>query len=78
MDGSNWHHLADQPVSIDPTKPQQLRVRAVGDLIEVYVNDDEQPTLTVRDDDYPVGSVGVRVVNTNALFGELSVVPIRQ
>jgi GH43 family beta-xylosidase len=73
MDGSEWHHLADAKVGIDQAKAQQLSVRAVGEQIEVFVNGADQPAISLRDGDYPKGAVGVRVVDTRALFESLSV-----
>jgi GH43 family beta-xylosidase len=75
-DGRNWHHLVDTKVEIDVAKPQQLRVRGVGDRIEVFVNGSDAPAISTRDGDYASGSVGPRVVNTHAVFHDLSVTPI--
>ena len=65
-------------MAFDASKQQQLRVRAEGDLIEVFVGDAAKPALSFRDGTYPRGSVGVRVVNTHALFHELTITPLAE
>ncbi|MEO2013721.1 MAG: family 43 glycosylhydrolase [Fuerstiella sp.] len=70
-DGNQWTELARTPTTIDPEKPQRLRVRMVGDRIVVSHNDTEK--LRVRDKTYATGAVGLRVVNTHAVFKDLVV-----
>lgn len=77
MDGQNWQHLADAAAKIDRDQPQTLRVRAVGEQIEVFANDSAEPLIVHRDSDYSSGAIGVRVVDTHALFRSLDVRPIK-
>lgn len=73
MDGQSWHHLADAEVDIDidVDQPQTLRVRAVGDKMEVFVNGQPVPSISVRDSQFARGSVGIRVVDTHVQFHRL-------
>lgn len=75
MDGANWHHLADQKVEFDSDVTQRLTVKAVDDRIDIFVNDNREPSLTTFDNDYTHGSVGIRVVDTHAVFHNLVVTP---
>ena len=47
-----------------------------GDRILIGSYDEHLYALSVRDGDYSRGSVGIRVVNTQALFHSLSVAPL--
>ncbi|QDV24880.1 sulfatase-like hydrolase/transferase [Aureliella helgolandensis] len=77
-DGVRWHHLADAPVEIDWTQDQQLRIRALKNRIEIFVNGATEPSLSVNDGTYPTGTVGIRVVDTHAIFKSLQVLPRNQ
>lgn len=70
-DGTRWQELARQPTAIDVREPQQLRVQFVGDRIEVWHN--ELRCLDHRDATWTTGRVGLRVVDTDAVFSELHV-----
>lgn len=70
-DGSRWQELARAPAAIDPGRPQQLGVRMVGDAIEVL--HDGRVAVSHRDAAYPTGSLGLRVVDTDASFRRLRV-----
>ncbi|MCA9138182.1 MAG: family 43 glycosylhydrolase [Planctomycetales bacterium] len=70
-DGSNWKELGRKNVSIKTTSPQHLRVQVVGDSITVTHNGKQ--ALTFRDATYSTGSVGLRVVNTDAVFSDLQI-----
>lgn len=68
MDGQGWTELARAEVEIDAEQPQRLGVSCEGDRIRVM----HQGTLIteVRDDTYLRGMVGLRVVDTHAVFSD--------
>jgi len=71
-DGRAWTLLAEAALDLDAAGAHGIEVRAVGDHIEVTCG---SAGLDVHDGDYPHGSVGLRVVDTHAVFTGLSVVP---
>ncbi len=71
-DGRSWILLAETPLQVDPAGEQRIDVRALGDHIAVRCG---PAGLDAHDGDYPHGSVGLRVVDTHAVFTGLSVVP---
>jgi len=71
-DGRAWTLLAETPLHVDVSAEQRIDVRALGDHIAVTCG---PAGLDVHDGDYPHGSVGLRVVDTHAVFTGLSVVP---
>lgn len=73
-DGSRWRELARAPAAIDPGRPQRLGVRMVGDAIEV--RHDGRVVVSHRDTAFPTGSVGLRVVDTDASFRNLRLRPL--
>lgn len=70
-DGSNWTEIARSAVTIDLTQLQRLRVTAVNDQLAVYHND--RLAITVTDNTWTLGTVGLRVVDTHARFSSLHV-----
>ncbi|KAA5545414.1 sulfatase-like hydrolase/transferase [Roseiconus nitratireducens] len=65
-DGAGWKELARAKTELRPAEPQRLTVRMQGDRIEVKHNGDQK--LEFRDKTYAAGSIGLRVVNTDAVF----------
>ncbi|MCA9034595.1 MAG: glycoside hydrolase family 43 protein [Planctomycetaceae bacterium] len=70
MDGRQWKELIRKPVSIDVSKEQRLSVTVVGDEISVKVNG--IAVLSQTDSAYASGTVGLRVVNTTAVFSKFN------
>ena len=70
-DGSTWTELARAKTNIDTDVPQQLTVQVQGDQITVW-HDGEQ-RIYHQDATYGQGSVGLRVVNTDAEFSNVVV-----
>lgn len=73
MDGSRWTELARAPVSFRVGQELTLGVIARGPEIKVTL--DGHPVLTARDETYSRGTVGVRVVDTHAVFRGLRIGP---
>ncbi len=69
MDGSNWTELARSGADIDPAAPQRLAVEVRGSRIEV--SHQGRVTLKAEDATYPTGRIGLRVVDTHAVFRDL-------
>jgi hypothetical protein len=69
----NWTQLASVPMAVTRGTTCHLRVEAIGSSIKVYADDMSTPKISVTDPSYRSGADGVRVFNTAAGFGEISV-----
>ncbi|QDT04004.1 Extracellular exo-alpha-(1-_5)-L-arabinofuranosidase precursor [Rubripirellula lacrimiformis] len=69
--GTSWTEIARARSPIDVAKHQNLRVQMIGDQITVAHNG--RHCLSVTDDTYASGTVGLRVVNTHAVFSDLKI-----
>lgn len=76
MNGLGWRELGTAPVYLEAGAVLRLTVTTDGDQLTVHVGGDPQPALTVRDDAFERGSVGMRVVDTHAVFRTLTVTPL--
>lgn len=74
-DGRSSTELGSIAVTAPPSDCV-LVVEAVGTGLTVHLGHAPQTRLEVRDDRYPRGSVGLRVVGTHAVFDSFSVEPI--
>lgn len=72
-DGKNWQELGRADWEIDATKPQLLEVIRRDNQIEVRCNG--RLALERQDNTYQSGQIGLRVVNSDAVFTELKVRP---
>lgn len=79
MDGTCWREIAraDAPVGEDRTLPHEhaLRVRAEGAHLRISV--DGRRVIDTKDSTYRIGSVGMRVVDTDAIFRDLRIQTVR-
>lgn len=73
-DGETWNELARQQHTINATKKQRLAVTCKGDQFTVSLNGN--PMISVRDTTYDRGTIGMRVVNTHAVFSDLECSPL--
>ncbi|MCC9598946.1 sulfatase-like hydrolase/transferase [Stieleria sp. JC731] len=71
MDGSSWKELKRATTEIDPANQQELTVRMNGTQIDVLHNGTEK--ISHADKTYKTGTVGLRVVNTEAVFSDFAV-----
>jgi GH43 family beta-xylosidase len=69
-DGKSWTELARAPAKIDPAKPQRLQVTCQGPAITIQHNG--HPAISFSDSTYTRGTVGLRVVDTHAIFTNFS------
>jgi alpha-L-rhamnosidase len=58
---------------LDATRPVKFKIVAIGDHIEVYLNDEKSPRIDVHDDSYSEGYIGFETAQVQASFGPLSV-----
>jgi hypothetical protein len=72
--GVDWRQVADAPAEVEVGREHHLQVRARGSHIEVEL--DGKLVLTAEDDEYRRGSVGLRVVDTEAAFSDFEVKPL--
>ncbi len=72
MDGRNWQELARARADFK-LDGARLGVDCSGNQIVVRI--DGQPALTASDRTYPTGTVGLRVVDTHAVFSDLEITP---
>ena len=71
MDGRHWKELARAPVAIDVNQPERLRVNVAGSQINVHLNG--KSVLSLTDDTWQSGAAGLRVVDTHAVFSDLTI-----
>ena len=71
MDGRHWQELGRAPVSINVNRSERLRVTVAGSQIEVQLN--KEPVLNLTDSTWQSGTVGLRVVDSHAVFTDLTV-----
>ena len=65
-DGVGWTELARTTTDIDPKRPQHLAVVVQGNSFTAFLNG--RKMLVSKDDAYACGRVGLRVVDTHAVF----------
>jgi hypothetical protein len=70
-DGTNWQELARAKTTIEANKPQRLTVQIVGD--QITVSHHAERKIQHVDATYKRGAVGLRVVDTDAIFQKLNV-----
>jgi hypothetical protein len=73
-DGANWKELSRAATQFAADQEQRLSVQMSADEITVSLNG--QRMIVHRDETYQRGSVGLRVVNTDARFSDLRVEPV--
>ena len=73
-DGETWTELARQQHTIDTKKKQHLVVTSQGNQFKVSLNG--TPMISVQDSTYDRGTIGIRVVNTHAVFSDLECSPL--
>ncbi len=66
--GRAWKEIARAKATIDSSQSQRLRVEAKGETIVVLLNGSEK--IEASDSDYSTGAVGLRVVDTHAVFSD--------
>ena len=71
MDGLHWEEICRAKVEVDALRPMRLEIGVSGDRIELFL--DGQSRLVHRDRTYSKGAIGLRVVNSDAVFTDLSV-----
>ncbi|MDF1852435.1 MAG: sulfatase-like hydrolase/transferase [Verrucomicrobiales bacterium] len=76
MDGKGWTELARAETAIDPTEPQRVAIEVKGNRLTAFHNGNE--VVATEDDTYASGRIGLRVVNTHAVFQELTITPVAQ
>ena len=74
-DGFAWREIASAAVPAPPTVGMDLTVTAHGDRIEIRLQG--QPVIQTNDAEYATGSLGLRVVDTDAAFARVQVRPLR-
>ena len=71
MDGRRWEELARATVSIDVNRAERLRVEVVDSRVSVFLNGN--PAISLTDRTWRSGTVGLRVVDTHAIFSDLAI-----
>lgn len=71
-----WTEIGRAPASVQAGKVYHLVVKAVGESISVFLGDLTRPLISLKDDAYREGKIGVRVYETNAEFDNIKVVPV--
>lgn len=72
-DGETGVLLAEATAEVKRFTEYELRVRAVGDRIEVYLDQSEELVVSAQDNTYTQGSVGIRAYRASAKWGDFVV-----
>ena len=65
--------LATESIDVKRFKEYELHIRAVGDEIQVFVDQSEEPVVCAKDSTYMEGSVGIRAYRVSAKWGDFYV-----
>lgn len=71
----NWTELGAAKLDIGADTEAHVKVVAKGTIFEFYVNDMDNPLLTVDDDEHDIGAIGLRVYQIDAAFKNIVVTP---
>ncbi|HSV13568.1 MAG TPA: beta-L-arabinofuranosidase domain-containing protein, partial [Tepidisphaeraceae bacterium] len=79
-DGLTWTPLKIVPHVMSAERSTKLSVTAVGNGIEVRVNDETSPAIAIADDRWTTGQIGVRMFTSDndhaiSAFGNVRVIP---
>lgn len=55
-----WHEIAFKEAGIEANKAYKIKVAAKGPKIDIYLDDATKPVISVKDDSFKSGAVGVR------------------
>lgn len=75
-DGLHWRLIAEAEAAVSVDKEHCLEVLARGDMITISL--DGKQVLKAEDDAFAHGSVGLRVVDTEAAFSDVSIEPLKR
>lgn len=75
-DGASWEELGSCEVVGGPAPDDALVVEAVDSTLRVHLRSQPDRRVVASDGRYPHGSVGLRVVDTHAVFTRLDVEPV--
>lgn len=75
-DGMNWTELARKSADFDPAKSQRLQVTCHGDTFVIHHNGER--ALSFTDTTYSSGGIGLRVVDSYAIFTDFSLEPVEK
>jgi arylsulfatase A-like enzyme/GH43 family beta-xylosidase len=74
-DGLNWRQIAEAKADISTGAYYRLEAIARGDLIKVLLDGEE--LISAEDDEFSRGTIGLRVVDVEASFSDVSVEPLK-
>ncbi len=74
-DGLHWRQIAEAKAGVKVDQDYRLEVVARGD--QLVVNLDGKELIKAHDDAFARGSVGLRVVDTEAAFSDVTVEPLK-
>lgn len=74
-DGHSYVELATAPLDVAPGAELTLSVRVRGRHLEARVDSSPPTVVAAEDADHVAGSVGLRVVDTHAVFRTLTITP---
>jgi hypothetical protein len=69
---NRWIPLARQSAPISANADHQLRIEAQGSEIRVWLNLNAEPLISIRDDSFKKGVIGVRSFANTAAFAQLN------
>ncbi|MFC3559515.1 beta-L-arabinofuranosidase domain-containing protein [Pedobacter jamesrossensis] len=70
---NQWKAISSSNYPLEMNKIYNVSIKAVGDSFEVYVNNSNKPVITATDNEFKVGSVGLRAYNALVIVDDLNV-----
>ena len=72
-DGKHWTPISSKPATLKTNQQHNLKVRAKGNKLEVFLDGSGSALISVVDDTYKHGSVGLRAYKAQASFDRMQV-----
>lgn len=70
---NRWMVISSAKYPLKLKESYKLKIKAKGDVFEVYINEDKKPVLTATDKEFKAGSVGLRAYDALATVDNLKV-----
>ncbi|MGF7080965.1 beta-L-arabinofuranosidase domain-containing protein [Mucilaginibacter sp. UYCu711] len=70
---NKWIEIATTKYPLKIKDTYKVKIKAVGNQFEVFLNGTDKPLITATDDEYKTGNIGLRVYNAIATMDNLEV-----
>lgn len=73
---NRWVVISSSKYPLKTKDTYKVKIKAVGDKIEVYINADNKPVITATDSEFSTGSIGLRAYNAMTTVDNIEVLDI--